>query len=168
MIINSMSIDNCDDTKKNVIERDIPRRKNPVNTETIELVLCLTTSVSFSASNLGYFRFIIIPIMHDINDRTIAIAINNNASIIDIWNLIININVPIIIAGNIITKLAYTLDIIIFLGSIGNDLSILIFFPSNDINELVIDVVNVPNRIIASAIEGIIFIASAAINTSGR
>ena len=41
----------------------IPIIAIPINTLTAELMLCFTTSVSFFASILGYFKFTIIPIV---------------------------------------------------------------------------------------------------------
>ena len=45
-----------------MIAIDIMHSNIPIITDTNELVDCFTTSVSFSASNFGYFKFNIIPI----------------------------------------------------------------------------------------------------------
>ena len=124
---------------------DIP---NPINTDSVELILCFTTSVSLEAFNLGYFKFIISPstawnaiVTSDIRIIKIAscrVGLNFMKNIISL----IIINGSSIINGNII------FDFIIVDIFIGKLLAIFIVFPSSDIDDDVIDVIDIIIRII--------------------
>ena len=117
----------------------------PIITEMKELALCLTTSVVFSQSNLGYFKLTMIPIKCDIS----GINIDNTSTIrlyrMFILNFINRIIFPINRIGVVITRQAYIFDIKIVLIFIGSDFKILIFLPSKLMTELVIDVINEVN-----------------------
>ena len=119
----------------------IPSKVIPMNTDSMELMLCFTTSVSFLASILGYFRFMIIPIVSDISGNKTDVISNSN--IFNILNLnFININIsPIRIHGIIIKTAVNTLVFTIVVAFTGRLFKILNDFPSNDIIELVIDVI---------------------------
>ncbi len=74
----------------------------PINTLIDELMLCFTTSVSFCASILGYFKLMIIPIVSDISgNNTDAISIKRIDNISSLKR-INNIKSPIKIHGSII------------------------------------------------------------------
>ena len=103
-------------------------------------MLCFTTSVLFSASNLGYFKLTRIPIKcetNGINTDKISSSIASNILTLNFMN---NTMLPIIRTGVVRIRLEYILDINIVLVLIGNDFIIFIFFPSKLITELVIDV----------------------------
>ena len=119
----------------------IPSKVIPMNTDSMELMLCFTTSVSFLASILGYFRFMIIPIVSDISGNKTDVISNSN--IFNILNLnFININIfHIRIHGIIIKTAVNTLVFTIVVAFTGRLFKILNDFPSNDIIELVIDVI---------------------------
>ena len=114
----------------------------PINTDIIELMLCLTTSVSDVASILGYFKFI--------NNPKIAVKVGiiieatkiNNMSIIFTLKTIKKIMSLIKITGIDIILLVKTLANNIFLGATGKLFVILKLFPSNEIIEDVIDVIH--------------------------
>ena len=123
---------------KNIVK---PIIASPINTHIVELMLCFTTSVSFLASILGYFKFIIMPIVSDISgNKTDVISISN---IFNILNLnFINISIsPIKMHGIIISTAVNTLVFTIVVGFTGRLFKILNDLPSNDIIELVIDVI---------------------------
>ena len=112
----------------------------PDKVEIIELALCFITSVSLDAFIFGYFKF-------TINPKTAT----NIGRIIDIKNeLVISINEnlnehaaimsPIIKNGIVIRMLFNILDFSIVLVLTGNDFSILILEPSNDMLDEVIEV----------------------------
>ena len=112
----------------------------PDKVEIIEHALCFTTSVSLDAFIFGYFKF-------TINPKTAT----NIGRIIDIKNeLMISINEnlnehaaimsPIIKNGIVIRMLFNILDFSIVLVLTGNDFSILILEPSNDMLDEVIEV----------------------------
>ena len=113
------------------------------NTEMIELILCFTTSVSLEAFNLGYFRFIISP------STAWNVIVTNDVKIIRIVSVmiwlnfmkkIISLNImngSSIMNGNII------FDFIIVDVFIGRLFVILIVFPSSDIDDDVIDVIDI-------------------------
>ena len=85
----------------------------PINTDIIELILCLTTSVSFLASILGYFKLTIIPIVDDINGNT-AIATSIKSMLIKSNSNFINSKMLPASKTGIITKHAVnTLDLTI-------------------------------------------------------
>ena len=96
----------------NILNREInviPIRTIPIKTEIIELILCFTISVSFVASNLGYFKLIMIPINSEVNG-IINVAINIRIMLIKSnLNLIKIIISPIIIHGIMIVRDANTL-----------------------------------------------------------
>ena len=114
----------------------------PKNTAIDELMLCFTTSVSFSAFIFGYFRLINIPIVSDTSGNTIdAISIIIISKILKL-NLINTIISPINMNGIIIITAVITLESRIVNGFTGKLFKILKDFPSNDIMELVIDDIN--------------------------
>ena len=125
----------------------IPIIAIPINTLTAELMLCFTTSVSFFASILGYFKFTIIPIVSDINGSKIdaykAIIMFNMSNL----NRIKTIISPISIQGTIISIAVSTFDCIILKGFIGRLFKILNDLPSNDNIKLVIDVIKLVKHI---------------------
>ena len=127
----------------------------------VELILCLTISVSFVASNLGYFKLAYIPINSDNNGKIIE-EINSRIILVNLnLNFIKMIKSPISIHGSIITKAANTLYMIISIGLIGKLFNILIDLDSKDIIELVIDVINDVNVIIPNVTIGkILYIKS--------
>ena len=73
-----------------------------------------------------------------------AISINKICNIVNL-NFIINITSPININGSIINTAVYTLDSTIVNGFTGRLFKILIDFPSNEIIELVIEVIKLVN-----------------------
>ena len=117
----------------------IPVNNIPVNTAIAELILCFTTSVSFSASIFGYFKFTIIPIVSETNGNIIDEIKIINTSIILKLNLINIIISPTTKTGTIIITAVNTLEIIILNEDTGKLFSILNDFPSNEIIELVIE-----------------------------
>ena len=119
---------------------DIP---SPENTDRVALILCFTTSVSLEAFNLGYFRFIISPstawnaiVTKDVKIiRIVSVMIGLN-----FMKKIISLNImngSSIMNGNII------FDFIIVDVFIGRLFVILIVFPSSDIDDDVIDVIDI-------------------------
>ena len=120
---------------------NIPRN-NPINTETVELMLCLTTSVSDVASILGYFKFIKIPT----NAVNVGIIIDaskiNTISNIGALNTAKKIISHIKITGIDIILLVNTLASNIFSGDTGRLFVMLKLFPSSEIIEDVIDVIH--------------------------
>lgn len=118
------------------------------NTETIELILCFTTSVSLEAFNLGYFKFIISPSTAWNAIVTIDIRIIKIASCRVGLNFMKNIISLIIINGSSIINGNIIFDFIIVDIFIGKLFVILIVFPSSDIDDDVIDVIDIIIRII--------------------
>ena len=118
---------------------DIP---SPKNTDRVALILCFTTSVSLEAFNLGYFRFIISP------STAWNAIVTSDVKIIKISSCMVGVNfMKKIISlsmmnGNII------FDFIIVDVFIGRLFVILIVFPSSDIDDDVIDVIDIISRII--------------------
>ena len=141
-----------------IITIEITNNNIPIITDKKELVLCLTTSVEFSKSNLGYFKLIIKPIKCETRGINIDNINNNIIEIILILNLINNIISPIINTGVVINKQDNILDVKMVLVSIGRDLSILIFFPSKLIKEFVIDVIKDVNEIIINIKIDVLFV----------
>ena len=91
---------------------------------------------------MGYFRFIIIPIVSDTSGNIID-AINIIIPCINVQpNLAIIIISPISINGIIIIIAVSTLDCIIVYGFKGKVFNTSKLFPSNEIIELVIEVIN--------------------------
>lgn len=119
---------------------DIP---SPKNTDRVALILCFTTSVSLEAFNLGYFRFIISPstdwnaiVTSDVRIIRIVscmVGVNFMKKIISLSIM----NGSSIMNGNII------FDFIIVDVFIGRLFVILIVFPSSDIDDDVIDVIDI-------------------------
>ena len=130
-----------------IVTTDNINNSIPIITDKNELILCFTTSALFSYSNLGYFKLIISPIKCDISGVIIENISNNIISKIFNLNLINRIMSPINIGTVVIDSAAYILDIKMVLVLIGNDFSMLIFFPSKLITELVIDVINAADEI---------------------
>ena len=119
----------------------IPSKVIPMNTDSMELMLCFTTSVSFLVSILGYFRFMIIPIVSDISgSKTDDINIKIILKIVNLNFINIKIS-PIKMHGIIISTAVNTLVFTIVVGFTGRLFKILNDLPSNDIIELVIDVI---------------------------
>ena len=123
-----------------LIAINIIPRITAINTD----VLCLTTSVSFKASILGFFKLIISPIDSTIIGNKIS-AINNK--IIDIilnLNLINIIKLPINKNGNITITDVNNFDINILYGLTGILFNMLKLLYSKDIITQVIDEVTDP------------------------
>ena len=121
----------------------IPIKPIPANTDSPELKLCFTISVSFVASNLGYFKLNKIPISSDTNDNTTD---DNNIKIILIksnLNLIKIITSPTNINGNMIAIDVITIYKTILNVTTGRLFKILNDLLSKDIIELVIEVIKV-------------------------
>ena len=113
----------------------------PINTDTKELKLCFTISVSLVASSLGYFKFTIIPIVSDtIGNMIEAITISKTISKLNEKNVKIIMS-PIKIQGIIIVIADITLYNIISFALRGKLFKMLNVFPSSEIMELVIDVI---------------------------
>ena len=119
---------------------DIP---SPENTDRVALILCFTTSVSLEAFNLGYFRFIISP------STAWNVIVTNDVKIIRIVSVMIGLNfMKKIISLNIMNGSSIMngniiFDFIIVDVFIGRLFVILIVFPSSDIDDDVIDVIDI-------------------------
>lgn len=119
---------------------DIP---SPENTDRVALILCFTTSVSLEAFNLGYFRFIISP------STAWNAIVTNDVKIIRIVSVMIGLNfMKKIISLNIMNGSSIMngniiFDFIIVDVFIGRLFVILIVFPSSDIDDDVIDVIDI-------------------------
>ena len=133
----------------------IPSSVIPINTDSMELMLCFTTSVSFFASILGYFKLIIIPIVSDISGSRIDVI--SISAISNILNLnFINIKIsPIRIQGIIIRTAVNIFAFTILIDFIGKLFKILNVFPSSDIIELVIDVIKLVKQMNPNSSVGI-------------
>ena len=88
-----------------IIITDIISNNIPIITEMNELALCFTTSVLFSASNLGYFRLTISPIKCETRGINTDNINNSIDSIMLILNLIISIIFPINNTGVVNSRL---------------------------------------------------------------
>ena len=126
----------------------------PEKTATIEDILCFTTSVSFSAFIFGYFKLIIIPRIADIAGKIIDDIRSRSISINDNLNLMNRMILPNNIHGTMMAKALKTLEQIILNGVIGKLFNMLKVFPSSEIIELVIDVINDVAHIKINAITG--------------
>lgn len=119
---------------------DIP---SPENTDRVALILCFTTSVSLEAFNLGYFRFIISP------STAWNAIVTNDVKIIRIVSVMVGLNfMKKIISLNIMNGSSIMngniiFDFIIVDVFIGRLFVILIVFPSSDIDDDVIDVIDI-------------------------
>ena len=120
----------------------------PNKTDIIELMLCLTTSVSDVKFIFGYFRLIIKPRHDDINGAIKLIKKIAKKSNIFTLKFIINIKLQINIIGIMIKQLNIILAAIDFSILIGKLLEILKLFPYSEIDDDVIEVIKVSNIII--------------------
>ena len=117
----------------------------PINTDIIELILCFTTSVSLEAFLFGYFKLIISPIVADNN---IIIKLITNINIIYNklgLNFIKNISSDIKMNGNSMINGYIILDFNISFSDTGRLFVILIVFPSSEIHDDVIEVIDKEN-----------------------
>ena len=133
----------------------IPINPIPTNTEIMELKLCFTISVSFVASNFGYFKLIVIPINEEVIGKMIDDITNNRIISQSNENFINIIISPIKIQGIIIMVAAATLYKIISIGFSGRLFKILKDLFSKEIILLVMDVINEVKQTNPNSISGI-------------
>ena len=103
------------------------------------LALCLTTAVGDDHSNLGKYKFMIIPIVAERKQYNTDITRFQSISIIENLSPIANNILANITAGTVIVKQSKILLRNMLFSPIGKDFAIHKFLPSNDIDDGVVE-----------------------------